>query len=231
MKYSTVLGLALCMMVSFTSCKSLSNNNPVTFDKAPLLGMVYDYDNAACAGVTVSINGKPVATSDIDGRFFIPDLDRGEHIIELAKRDYESSTTVIDYESKSQVLYLKILSFDELLVQAQDALEAQKKADAESLLQRAEKVRLGDPEAQYFRALLLYREKRYDDAVEELENLIDNDNRDPYVYLFLADIYQYNLNDIKAAKVALTEFLTRIEDTDIRKRFEALSEQPMPISP
>jgi len=216
---------ALLPALLLASCATSSNQDPLKFEDAPLFGMIYDLDNKACAGISLEVDGSQKATSDIDGRFVLLALKRGAHTVIATGADYEKVDLSFTFLNQSQVLYVKMVSFDQLLSQAQDALDRRKWQEAQSLLERAAAVHGSDTVLLYLRAILQYQQGDAAGAAAHLETLVAAGSTIPYVYLFLADLYQYSLRKPELAARALTRYLQQSDDPEARKRLDSLVAQ------
>ena len=58
----------------------------------------------------------------------------------------------------------------------------------------------------------------YTVAITTLINLLETNNNEAYIYLFLADIYQYKLKNIPDAKIYLQKYLEISYDSTVEKR-------------
>lgn len=214
-----------CLAVTallFASCASVSKRAPLTFKSATLFGMVYDHDNRECANVRLVLDGKDHSTTDINGRFVLPDLAPGVHKLLATKAGYEPLEVVFDFSSPTQVLYLKMYSFDELLKQAELALGQEQWQLAQRYLKRAAGVTSHDAVLSYLYAILALKEKDYRGAARRLEALVASGTEDPSVYLFLADLYQYRLAKPALAVRALESYLKLANDPGVETRLQAL---------
>jgi hypothetical protein len=205
------------------SCATASNQDPLHFESAPLFGMIYDLDNKPCPGISLTMDGTQKATSDIDGRFVLLALKPGPHAVTASGADYETVQLSFNFVNQTQVLYVKLVSFDQLLAQAQDALGQKKWRDAESLLKRAAAIHDTNTVLVYLRAILDYQQGDAASAASRLEALTSGGTSIPYVYLFLADLYQYSLDKPLSAQKVLTDYLKQNDDSDVRKRLDALT--------
>lgn len=217
----SALLLASCSLLA--SCATASNQDPLKFETAPLFGMIYDLDNKACGGISLVLDGTQKAGSDIDGRFVLVALKRGAHTLTATGTDYERVDLSFTFLNQSQVLYVKMVSFDQLLGQAQDALDRHKWQEAQSLLERAAAIHDSDTVLVYLRAILQYQQGDAAGAASRLETLAASGSTIPYVYLFLADLYQYTLGKPELAARALSRYLEQNDDPDARKRLDALA--------
>ena len=219
--------LPLVLLLASASCVSQREQKLREFQKAPLFGMIYDHDQKPCPAAAVRVDGGERAQTDINGRFTIVDLARGEHRIEVRKQGYEDLEVGVQFLNRDQILYLRVISLRQLLEQAEAALEKKKLAETASLLARAEKIDAGDPVGVYLQALYLLETGAVAEASELLEGLAKAGYREAILYLSLADIYQYRLRDLARAAASLRAYLELQNDPDVRKRLEALGgEQP-----
>jgi len=197
------------------------------FEKAPLFGMMYDEENQPCAGVKLAVDGAmnqkdTGLVTDIRGRFLLPDLARGEHVLVATKEGYEPLRLKIVFLNRTDVLFLRMVSVGQLLAKAEKSLEERKWDEAESLLARAEKLDAGDSALCFLRAVKAYRTGEFTAAVDLLNGILDKGVKEPSIYLFLADIYQENLDDPRKAIEYLDAYLSRRADSDAEKRLAAL---------
>ena len=83
-------------------------------------------------------------------------------------------------------------------------------------------MRPGDPVGRYLQALALAAAERFAAAAGALEELLAAGYRDWTVYLTLADLYQYRLEEPRQAIASLEEALRRRKDPEVRRRLEEL---------
>ncbi len=216
---TSVIFIALLLLFS---CASQDKVDILTFDSAPLFGMIYDEDNQPCAAAKLTVDGNAGPSSDIRGRFLIPDLKRGQHTLTVKKEGVEELKLDFQFINKTDVLYVKVVTFAQLLSRAERALEERKWDDASGFLDRAEKINSGDAQYLYLRAVLAYKTEKYEDAVARLNAILAKGAKEPYVYLFLADIYEKNLKNKEKAIENLELYLTKQEDEEVRKRLDGM---------
>jgi hypothetical protein len=222
-----IVGALVLSALLLAECASEGKNDGRAFQKAPLFGMMYDEENQPCAGVRLAVDG---ATSekdtglvtDIRGRFMLPALSRGEHSLVASKEGYEQLTVKILFLNSTDVLFLRMVSFGQLLAKAEKALEDRKWADAESFLARAEKLDAGDSVLSFLRAVKAYRTQKFSEAVDLLNGLLAKGVKEPSIYLFLADIYEKKLGDQQKAISSLEAYLARKSDAEVERRLAAL---------
>ena len=222
-----ILGAFLLIAMVLAGCASQGSSDDRMFDKAPLLGMMYDEENQPCAGVKLSVDGvtdnsDTGLVTDIRGRFMLPDLSRGAHALGATKEGYEPLNEKIYFLNRTDVLFLRMVSFGQLLAKAEKALEERKWDDAEAFLARAGKLNAGDSVLQFLRAVKAHRMGKYNDAIDLLNDMLARGVKEPSVYLFLADIYENSVEDPRKAIDNLEAYLARRADSEVEKRLTTL---------
>lgn len=219
----TVVGMTafICLsLLVLSSC--LTAQDPLQFEYAPLFGMIYDADNEPVAGATVTVNGERRFESGVMGRVVIPNLVRGTHLLSVSKTGYEPVELEIDFLTRSHVLYVRMVSFDLLLADAETALSRGRFLEAERMLDRAARLDPANPRADYVRALLSYRRGDGGTAERVLLRLIESGHGLPYVNLLLADIREFLLDDPEGAAESLRGYLHDREDPEAEARYKTL---------
>jgi tetratricopeptide (TPR) repeat protein len=210
------------LSASFNGCKTLKGDRYRDFSRAPLFGMIYDTENRPCSGARIVVDEKEGPRSDINGRFVLQSLGRGEHRITVQKEGYETLSISFEFLNKNQVLYLRVVPVEHLLRQAESALADKKLAEAGKLLDRAFKVDPENPVGRYLQSVLYVESGQIERAVATLEHLLDQGFREAPVLLALADLYQYRLGDLEKAAALLAEYLRIEKDPEIEKRLEGI---------
>jgi hypothetical protein len=220
------LGIVLCL----GSCVSYREKRIREFASAPLLGMVYDRDQKPCVSALITVDGQDGPRTDINGRFVIDELARGDHLIGVQKEGYEPLQAPVSFLDRTQVLYLRVISYSRLLREAEEALDRQKLGEAEELLDRAEALDAEEPVGLYLRAVLFLKRGDSGRAAAQLEQILARGEPVPAVLLTLADLCQYRLGDPARAASFLREYLAVEDSPDIRARLQALeaASQPSP---
>jgi tetratricopeptide (TPR) repeat protein len=213
---------ALALIPSLSSCLSCREKRLREFRSATLVGMVYDQDQKPCAGAWITVDGGQGPQTDINGRFVIDALERGDHRIGVGKEGFESLETQVSFVDRTQVLYLRVISFNQLLRQAEEALDRRKLQEADGLLRRAEALNSEDPVGLYLRAVYFLRLEDTEQAIGLLQKILARGQRLPAILLTLADIYQYRLKDAAQAADYLRQYLRAEDDPDIRARLAEL---------
>jgi len=220
-RMSLFFGTAIIVLVGLAACQS-EGEALKHFAKAPINGMVYDFDNRPCPNVTVRLNDKFVIRTDINGRFTFLGMPPGTYALQLDKQGYESLKLDFDFHSRSQVLYVKMISLKTLIHRVGQATAEKKWSEAESTLTRAEFIDPDDPTVLYLKATLALYRGKVEDAAEILKGIIELGHSNATIFLSLADIYQYRMNDPNQAREYLAAYLFIEENPDIRRRYEKL---------
>jgi len=183
---------------------------PSSTDKflfAPLNGKIFDYDNLPCSGVLVTVNKITKVKSDINGRFVVPSLAKGKHKFVLKKDGYETLEFTFEFLNSNQILWLKMTSLDQLIRQIEHKFDENAWDEVENLIARANKIEQDNPVVLYLTAVLYIHNTWYENAIEVLEKVIEKDTEEPIIYLTLADIYQYNVDNPAKALEMLEKYV------------------------
>lgn len=211
---------ALYTTLFLTACTSIPGKG-----LPPLNGMIYDADNKPVPAAKVFLNGKIKATSDIQGHFTLSGLKpKKEYTLTLERKGYEKSAAVFTYSNATQVLYLRMNSGEQLVDEVETVISKKDWSRAITLLDRAEVAGCDTLASAYLRAVILAETGQYADAASLLENLRSTGESEPFIDLFLADLYQYRLALPDRASEALKRFLGSRSDSDVEKRLKALTE-------
>jgi tetratricopeptide (TPR) repeat protein len=226
MKYRKLkIGIAVTLFVSFFSCTSYLNTNLEEFASADLLGMIYDNNNQACPGVRITVDGWTGPVSDVNGRFTLVNLSRGKHALSVKKEGYEEAVFQIEFLNRTQIIYLKVYSFEQILDLAERALQDRKLGAAEEYLERARKINESDSLLLYLQAVIELKRDQVQEALATLLSIIDQKNAAPHVYLTVADIYEFKLKDAANALRYLRKFASYVESDEIKARIKRLESQ------
>lgn len=158
----------------FASCRSVDSAGAEAMHV-----MIYDYDNNGVAGVEVYVDGRSVGRSDARGRIAVPVTDAGEHELVFEKGGYESvrGRTALDARL---VLYYKMWSAEQLVRQAEAALDGGDAESACGLLERAQAIGAG-AEARYLLSVALMKQGRTEEAREQLSCMERTAGRAAYI--------------------------------------------------
>jgi hypothetical protein len=219
MKRACAISITIVLMF-FSGCETgpISQN----FLVAPLEGKIFDYDNTPCSEVQIFIDKNSVTSSDINGRFVIPNLTKGNHELRATKDGYEEIIINFGFSNKNQVLWLRMISVNQLVKQIENAIDDRKMDEAENLIDRALKVSKDDPVVLYLQALYFIQNGWIEQSIEVLTKIVESGHPEPAVLLTLADLYQFRLNNRDAAIMYLERYLDVKTDENIFKRLEAI---------
>ena len=212
----------MCAALLLATCTTQGKRGEISFPPAPLYGMVYDADNQPCAGVQVGVDGSAGPQTDIRGRFILPEISRGEHTVSAKKSGYETLLVGISFLNRTDVLHLRMTSFGQLLGMAEKSLGEQRWAEAAAFLGRAEKLDPEDAVLRYLLALKAYRTGASSLAADYLFAILASGNAAPSVYIFLADIFEIDLDERGKAVFYLESYLKLRPDPAAEKRLEEL---------
>lgn len=218
-----LIGLVAVGTVVLSSC--LTARDPLAFDYAPLFGMIYDAENEPVSAAVIIVNDVDRYQSGVMGRVVIPDLQRGTHRFTVTKDGYEPAHLEVEFASRSHVLYVRMVSFESLLSEAEGELQRGRFDRAMEYLDRASAVDPDDPRTIYLRALLAYRRRNAEEAVCHLQALVTDGTTTAFVHLLAADVHQYLLEDSEQAAASLREYLRMRADSDVERRLTQLVDE------
>ena len=164
---------AMCLMIRWVSLGIIllilpgcaTKLDSVTeFESAPLFGMIYDMQNVPVQGVILRIDGDIVAQSDIEGRFLLPSVIKGNHVLSAEKDQYEPITYSFDFLNRTQVLHLSMTSDRNLIQEIENALSKNDTRRAQEKLERLLAIKPGDPEVLFLEAIINYKNGEIDKA-------------------------------------------------------------------
>ena len=212
----------LILALTAGSCVSYQEKKLRDFSSSPLIGMVYDREQKPCAAALILVDGQDGPRTDINGRFVIDALRRGEHLVGVRKEGYEPLEVPLSFQDRTQVLYLRVTSFGQLLREAEEALDRRRFQEADDLLLRAEALKPEDPIGLYLRAVYFLKREDTGQAISLLERIQAQGTNTPAILLSLADIYQYRLQDLPKAVLYLRQYLQAEDSPEVRARLAEL---------
>jgi hypothetical protein len=209
-------------LILFSACTTAARRLDAIEVGTSLLGMLYDSESRPVSSCRIVLDGveEESVTSDINGRYIFEYAPYGRHSLSFHKDGYEDYSMVFDFANKSQVVYSRLVSRESLFSSVTRAIGERKWGDASSYLARADAIGKQEPLSSYLSALISYRMKDYASAAAKLEALPPADYREPYLFLFLADIYELHLGEKAKAAFYLKAYLAVREDDAIRARLE-----------
>lgn len=175
------LFLGLCLIISFTSCKTAEFG----FKIIDINGMVYDFSNRPVAFYDISLGGKYKGSTDINGRFTISKIPVGTYSITGSKTGYENYNENIIAKDRGQIIYIRVPSQNQLLGLVDEALSANNFLLAEEMAERAHQINKNNIEALFYYSIIKFRQKEYDKAADFLETAVNMGSKDIYIDKFL----------------------------------------------
>ncbi len=162
----------ILISMTFLSCRTNKLENSIfqlepihDFKTAPLIGVIYSTDNVPCPEATISIYSddetatklQPVqkVVSDINGRFMVPEVQKGRHEIIITKEGFEEGKITFDFLDMTKVFYIQMKSLESLLDDAEKSLDKRELQDAEVYIERALAIDDKSLEALYLKAVVL----------------------------------------------------------------------------
>jgi tetratricopeptide (TPR) repeat protein len=190
-----------------------------------LQGVVFDLDKAPVSGALVEIegpSGKASALTDSQGRFSIPDLATGDYVLGFSKSMYERRSWPIAIGDFSEVVYLQAAGYWQLLDAAMAALGRKDLGEAEDFIARAKGIQDKSSTSLFLEGVLAERRGDYAFAIGDLEAAAVLDPRSPYLWLYLADLYERSGGAAEKAADALKRYLELRDDPAAEERRKAL---------
>ncbi len=172
----------LCSL--FFSCKTAEFGHPMI----DVNGMIYDFSNKPVSNYTVTLGEKYTSISDINGRFYFQKVPADTYEITGNKEGYETYKDTIFINSKEQIIYLRIPSLSQLLDLADEALSGHNIPEAETYIERAARIGGTSIERLFYSAIISFRKKEYQKAMDYLVTAKDAGSTDIYVEQFLNDL-------------------------------------------
>lgn len=203
------------------SCNSINLDN---FNLSnSLIGIVYDDNNEPIKNAKLHFKRSDksedyIIYTDIDGRFFIPELPFSEYIIVVTSKETLETTIIFDHFDVENVLIIQMSTFDNQLDLLKESLQVNEYKKSAQIINKIKNHYKTDIIFIYLEAFYYYKT---DDYVKSEEILLLNQHYEShFIYLLLSDIYQYKLiNNVKAL-----EFLEKCnkDKFEISKRIEEL---------
>lgn len=215
----------ILITIVLLSCKSTEINGYQISNS--LLGVVFDKKSSPIQNAQITFNrleGEEVAviTTDIDGKFYIPEIEFGEYLVTIKSKNSAPITIEVEHYSIENVLIIRISTFEDLLTDLKEDLKEKDLEGAERNIIALEEINRDDIYFNYLEAIYFINNKSYPKA-EALLQSIENSNQ-PYVFLLLADLYQYNLNNNKKAIKYIKKFLSKEYNDDVILRLKELED-------
>lgn len=221
MKTLRELSLCVALTILFVSCATVKKEKT-----APLNGMIYDKDNKPVSEAVIQINGKTFSISDVYGHFTLTGLRTFQtYQVLVTKNGFEEVSLELVYSDPTQILYIRMNSAQQMIAEAETAIQAQDWQNAEELLARAEKIDGDKTATGYLKAVIAFKKGLFTESADLLIALLSNEKQQPFICLFLADIYEYRLSDMNKASEYLLRFLESRYDPDVESRLKKIEDK------
>jgi hypothetical protein len=193
-------------------------------ERAGYEGMIYDRSGTSVANADILFNNRQVGKSDFNGRFYIPRVIPGEHQLRVRKTGYESYFGIIITRSPMDIAYVSLVSKEDLCVMIQNALRERHWDLADTYTKRALAVDSRDMVIRFLaatvQAIPARQSRNVPEAVALLEGLLNDGFREPVILLFLADLYEYDLNDNENSQKYLSQYIHIKDDEIVKERLK-----------
>lgn len=187
-----------------------------------LQGMIYDRAGNPVTDAIIEIEGKAMGVSDLNGRFYISHMAPGTYRVKVQKEGYLPYEGTVAIRSHADVLYVGMVSWEDLCRRVEQALQEGRWGEAEEAVSRALEIKPDEPLVRFLAAVVYAiparPERRPDRAIELLERLISEGHREPAIYLMLADLYEYDVGNLVKAAEYLSSYLSLKDDAKVRER-------------
>lgn len=220
--------IGLLTLPLILSCVSSGKKNvsDVDYGQVSLNGMIYNQEGLPIKNVTLTIDDSFVTSSDYNGRFTFPDIALGEHTVATSCQGYEAYSTKFYLSRPSEILYISLRSLEAILSLTEKFMDSRDWIQADSCITRALAIQPLDLRTRYLQASLYATKQRKDRSPDKaraiLSTLLLDGYSNPSIYLFLADLYQYDYSDNKKAVEYLESYLKQKNDSVIEKRLDEL---------
>lgn len=169
-----------CVMICLV-CALLCSCNTAEFHhpQIDVHGMVYDYENRPVAGYNLAFESYKTKT-DVTGRFNIRSLPLGSYNV-IGKMDgYESYLAIISIETKTDIVYLRVASFSDVIKMTEDALSGNDNVSAEKYAIRALCIDPDNALGLFYLAVVKFRLECFEESKTILESIEKNGFGDKY---------------------------------------------------
>lgn len=165
-------------IVLLSGCKTTHIDQPHI--GTSLLGVVYDRRNNPVQNAVISITNSErevVVTTDIDGRFFIPELEFSTYRAVISGAKTMELTVNFDHFDIENTLILRVSSFEDLIVSLEDNLREKTPKNCDNIIQALEAIDENDIYLLYLKSIYLIKRNNIRDARTILESINDGHYR------------------------------------------------------
>jgi hypothetical protein len=216
----------LILMVLFLSCKTNDVQNKQI--SKSLFGVVFDNKSNPIKHAVIKFRSKPEnrhilsVSSDIDGKFIVPELEYGLYLVSVSSTGSLSMEVEVDHYDVSNVLIIKISTFEDLIVKLEKGLKDKNYIHVEERIKQLEGIDGDDVYFNYLKAIFYINTGDYKKAEKILLHLIKKTGNEPFINLLLADLYQYYLEELNKSIIYLEHYADREFSEDVNNRIEEL---------
>ena len=165
----------------FISCSTFRFGNK----NIDINGMVYDFSNKPVAYCEILLGKSYKSSTDINGRFTLPNIPHGTYTITVYKNIYETYSDKVTIKDQGQIIYIRIPSQSQLLNLADEALTVMNLEIAEEYIQRAYQIDKNNIEMLFYYSTIKFRQHKYEEAIAFLVTAKSLGSKDLYIDKFL----------------------------------------------
>jgi tetratricopeptide (TPR) repeat protein len=216
---------AACLAMLFFLAAGCQTAPKPKADSGTLQGIVFDLDKTPVSGALIELQGpggKVSAITDSQGRFSIPGIAAGECELSFSKPMYERKSWQVALSDFSEAVYLQAAGYWQLLDAALSSLGNKELGEAEDFLRRAKSIQEKSSTSLFLEGVLAERRGDYAAAIGDLEAAAALDPRSPYLWLYLADLYERSGSGAMKEAEALGRYLELRDDPAAEERKTAL---------
>jgi hypothetical protein len=204
--------------VFLLSCQSIEQD-PTRFENAPLYGMIYDYQNRPVKAVRILLDAQLVAESDVNGRFYISELERGDHVITLSKEGYELKEVSFTFQNRTEALYLKFRSVFDCLSDANQLVSQRAYPEAAELIELGLSIDSDHTGLIFLRSIVEYKTQQFRESLSSIRLLFEEyELRDDSMYFMILDVAAARPELMPEVQILMEDFPPHIEQLDVRQR-------------
>lgn len=163
----------------FCSCTTVDKARRFEKDVCMFV-MIYDYANNGVNDVSVYKDEKEVGVSDIRGRYIIDKGIKPEFNLRFTKKGYEDVGIDVRFDPFT-VLYIKMGTAAQFLHLAEEQADAYRYEQALEYIERALRIDAERCDVLYFKAVVLYKMQKFEEAKKVILELKQKQEKNEYV--------------------------------------------------
>lgn len=197
-----ILWVTAILTLLGASCTT-GQQNPTRFQNAPLYGMIYDYQNMPVKGVIIREGEQILGESDINGRFYLPEIEQGMHELVMEKEGYERLNLSFQFQNRTEALYIKMRSAFDCMTEANRMLARQSYARAEELITLGLEIQPDHLGLLFLKSLYHYELRDFPASFGQIALIMEEyQRREKELYLML--------NQIRSAEPELEQDISQL---------------------